>query len=121
MLILKAHHLLEKHTLTKWQQFQKEQLANFYGMLLHEGQYLDPVMRDIECFLKSSQINVNGEVYVTLFPYRFELNGIKSNNDLMNTEFGSYGELNKKWTAEDAKGFIKITSNQNKIYQYVNK
>ena len=121
IVILKAHHLLEKHTLTKWQQYQKEQMSNFFGMHLHEGHYLDPVMRDIEAFLESSQKNVNGEVYVTLQPYRFELNGIKSENDLMNNGFGSYGELNKKWTAQDAKGFIKIMSNQNKIYHNVNK
>ena len=121
IVILKAHHLLEKHTLTKWQQYQKEQLSNFFGMHLHEGHFLDPVMRDIEAFLESSQKNVNGEVYLTLFPYRFELNGIKSENDLMNDGFGSYGELNKKWTAQDAKGFIKIMSNQNKIYHHVNK
>ena len=121
IVILKAHHLLEKHTLTKWQQYQKEQLSNFFGMHLHEGHFLDPVMRDIEAFLESSQKNVNGEVYLTLSPYRFELNGIKSENDLMNNGFGSYGELNKKWTAQDAKGFIKIMSNQNKIYHHVNK
>ena len=121
IVILKAHHLLEKHTLTKWQQYQKEQMSNFFGMHLHEGHYLDPVMRDIEAFLESSQKNVSGEVYVTLQPYRFELNGIKSENDLMNNGFGSYGELNKKWTAQDAKGFIKIMSNQNKIYHNVNK
>lgn len=121
IVILKAHHLLEKHTLTKWQQYQKEQMSNFFGMHLHEGHYLDPVMRDIEAFLESSQKNVSGEVYVTLQPYRFELNGIKSENDLMNNGFGSYGELNKKWTAQDAKGFIKIMSNQNKIYHHVNK
>jgi len=121
IVILKAHHLLEKHTLTKWQQYQKEQLSSFFGMHLHEGHYLDPVMRDIEAFLQSSQKNVSGEVYATLYPYRFELNGIKSKNDLMNNGFGSYGELNKKWTAQDAKGFIKIMSNQNKIYHHVNK
>ena len=121
IVILKAHHLLEKHTLTKWQQYQKEQMSNFFGMHLHEGHYLDPVMRDIEAFLESSQKNVSGEVYVTLQPYRFELNGIKAENDLMNNGFGSYGELNKKWTAQDAKGFIKIMSNQNKIYHNVNK
>ena len=121
IVILKAHHLLEKHTLTKWQQYQKEQMSNFFGMHLHEGHYLDPVMRDIEAFLENSQKNVSGEVYVTLQPYRFELNGIKSENDLMNNGFGSYGELNKKWTAQDAKGFIKIMSNQNKIYHNVNK
>jgi argininosuccinate synthase len=121
LLILKAHHLLEKHTLSKWQQFQKEQLGNFYGMLLHEGQYLDPVMRDLEAFLGNSQSTVSGKVFVTLHPYRFELNGIESNHDLMNAAFGSYGEENKAWNAEDAKGFIKLLSNQNKIYQHVNK
>ena len=121
LIIIKAHHLLEKHTLSKWQQFQKEQLANFYGMLLHEGQYLDPVMRDLEAFLTNSQNTVNGKVFVTLQPYRFELNGIDSCNDLMSSTFGSYGEINKGWTAEDVKGFIKIMSNQNKIYKHINK
>ena len=121
LIIIKSHHLLEKHTLSKWQQFQKEQLGNFYGMLLHEGQYLDPVMRDLEAFLASSQNTVNGKVFVTLHPYRFELKGIDSPNDLMSATFGSYGEINKDWTAEDAKGFIKIMSNQNKIYQNINK
>ena len=121
IVILKAHHLLEKHTLTKWQQFQKDQLSSFFGMHLHEGHYLDPVMRDIESFLESSQKKVSGDVYVTLHPHRFELNGIKSKNDLMSSDFGSYGESNKKWTAQDAKGFIKIMSNQNKIYHHVNK
>jgi argininosuccinate synthase len=120
LIIVKAHHLLEKHTLSKWQLFQKEQYGNFYGMLLHEGQYLDPVMRDLEAFLTSSQENVTGTVMVTLHPYRFELEGIDSPHDLMNASFGSYGEMNKGWTADDAKGFIKIISNQNKIYQYVN-
>ena len=121
LLIIKAHHLLEKHNLSKWQQFQKDQLGNFYGMLLHEGQYLDPVMRDLEAFLSNSQTTVSGKVFVTLHPYRFELNGIESDHDLMNTAFGSYGEENKGWSADDAKGFIKLLSNQNKIYQFVNK
>lgn len=121
LLIIKAHHLLEKHTLSKWQQFQKEQMGNFYGMLLHEGQYLDPVMRDLEAFLANSQSTVSGKVFVTLHPYRFELTGIESEHDLMNAAFGSYGEVNKGWSADDAKGFIKLLSNQNKIYQYVNK
>lgn len=120
MIILKAHYLLEKHTQTKWQQFQKEQLANFYGMQLHEGNYLDAVMRDIEAFLSSSQKTVTGDVYVTLYPYRFELEGISSPHDLMNASFGSYGEMNKAWSAEDAKGFIKITANAHKIYGSVN-
>ncbi len=120
MIIIKAHHLLEKHTQSKWQQFQKEQMSNFYGMQLHEGNYLDAVMRDIEAFLKSSQKTVNGDVFVTLHPYRFELQGVKSPNDLMNASFGNYGEMNKAWTADDAKGFIKITSNAHKIFGNVN-
>ena len=89
-------------------------------MLLHEGQYLDPVMRDIEAFLLSSQSKVSGSVISTLFPYRFELDGIVSDNDLMNSSFGLYGEKNKLWDSNDAKGFIKILSSQNKIYQNVN-
>ena len=119
LVIIKSHHLLEKHTLTKWQQFQKEQISSFYGMLLHEGQFLDPVVRDIEAFLKSSQKNVSGEVLITLYPKRFELEGVNSKNDLMSSRFASYGESNTKWDAEDVKGFIKIISNQNKIFQYV--
>lgn len=120
LIILKAHHLLEKHTLSKWQLFQKEQLGNFYGMLLHEGQYLDPVMRDLEAFIVNSQEKVTGKVIVTLHPYRFELQGIVSEHDLMRSDFGSYGEKNNAWTAAEAKGFIKLLSNQNKIYQTVN-
>ena len=120
MIIIKAHHLLEKHTQSKWQQFQKEQMANFYGMQLHEGNYLDAVMRDIEAFLESSQKTVNGDVFVTLHPHRFELEGVDSPNDLMNASFSSYGEMNKGWTAEEAKGFIKITANAHKIYGSVN-
>lgn len=120
-LIIKAHHLLEKHTLSKWQQHQKEQLASFYGMQLHEGQYLDPVMRDMEAFLESSQKKVSGTVFLKLHPYRFELLGITSPHDLMQAEFGSYGEMNKGWTADEAKGFIKLTANASKIYQHLNK
>jgi argininosuccinate synthase len=120
LIIIKAHHLLEKHTLSKWQQFQKEQMGSFYGMQLHEGNYLDPVMRDIESFLESSQKTVNGSVNLILHPYRFEMEGIQSPNDLMNASFGSYGEMNKGWTADDAKGFIKITANAHTIYGSVN-
>lgn len=120
LIIIKAHHLLEKHTLSKWQQFQKEQLGNFYGMLLHEGNYLDEVMRNIEVFLTDTQRNVSGDVFVSLHPYRFELNGIHSEHDLMNASFGSYGEINKGWSADEAKGFIKILSNSGKIYNHVN-
>ena len=120
LIIIKAHHLLEKHTLTKWQLQHKDYLSSFYGMHLHEGQYLDPVMRDMEAFLQSSQDKVTGDVIVTLKPYHFSLDGIKSKHDLMNAKFGSYGEENKGWTADEAKGFIKIFGNQNKIYQQVN-
>ncbi|REH44513.1 argininosuccinate synthase [Tenacibaculum gallaicum] len=120
LITIKAHHLLEKHTLTKWQLQHKEYLASFYGMHLHEGQYLDPVMRDMEAFLESSQSKVTGDVLVTLKPYHFTLDGIASPHDLMNAKFGSYGELNKGWSAADAKGFIKLLGNQNKIYQQVN-
>ena len=120
LIIIKAHHLLEKHTLTKWQQHHKEQLGNWFGMLLHEGQYLDEVMRNIEVFLTDTQRNVSGDVFLTLHPYRFSLNGIASQHDLMSSSFASYGETNDGWTAEDAKGFIKISSNQGKIFNHVN-
>ena len=120
LIIIKAHHLLEKHTLTKWQLQHKDYLSNFYGMHLHEGQYLDPVMRDMEAFLNNSQTNVSGNVTVSLKPYHFSLDGIISKHDLMNAKFGSYGEENTQWTAAEAKGFIKINGNQNKIYQQVN-
>ena len=120
LIIIKAHHLLEKHTLTKWQQQHKDYLSSWYGMHLHEGLYLDPVMRNMEAFLADSQKNVTGEVFVTLNPYRFTLEGIQSKHDLMNASFGAYGEMNKGWTADDAKGFIKLMGNQNKIYTHVN-
>ena len=120
LITIKAHHLLEKHTLSKWQLQHKDYLANWYGTHLHEGQYLEPVMRDLEAFLESSQKQVSGEVFITLHPYRFTLDGIKSENDLMNSSFGNYGEENKAWTSQDAKGFIKVLSNAGKIYQHVN-
>ncbi len=119
MIIIKAHHLLEKHTQSKWQQFQKEQMASFYGMQLHEGNYLDAVMRDIEAFFQSSQKS-KWRCFCDALSYRFELEGVDSPNDLMNASFGSYGEMNKAWTAEDAKGFIKISANAHKIYGTVN-
>jgi len=120
MLIIKAHQMLEKHTLTKWQQYWKEQLGNWYGMFLHEAMYLEPVMRDIEKFLENSQENVTGKVILNLRPYCYQLVGIESEHDLMNSEFGQYGEMNKGWTSDDAKGFTKILANQLKIYHSVN-
>ncbi len=119
LITIKAHHLLEKHTLSKWQLQHKENIASWYGMHLHEGQYLDPVMRDFEAFLQNSQQQVSGEVYISLHPYRFVLEGISSPFDLMNSGFGKYGEENNAWTAQDAKGFIKILSNSGKIYNQV--
>ncbi len=121
ILIIKAHHLLEKHTLSKWQLFQKEQMASFYGMLLHEGQYLDAVMRDIEAYMDHSQRYVTGDVFVTLHPYRYELEGIESKYDLMASGAGTYGEENKGWSADDAKGFIKISANAGKIARQIQK
>lgn len=120
IIILKAHHLLEKHTLGKWQQYWKEQLGNWYGMLFHEGQYLDPIMRNIEVFLEDTQKTVSGNVTVTLKPYHFSLDGIESKHDLMNTKFGQYGEMNNAWTADDTKGFIKVLGNAQSIYSQVN-
>ncbi|WP_114749188.1 argininosuccinate synthase [Pleomorphovibrio marinus] len=120
LIIIKSHQLLEKHTLTKWQAFWKNQMAEFYGNHLHEGHYLDPVMRNMEAFLSSTQTYVNGEVKVALHPYRFQLIGISSPNDLMSAKFGSYGEMNKGYTAEDVKGFTKILGNQTAIFHKVN-
>jgi argininosuccinate synthase len=121
ILIIKAHHLLEKHVLTKHQLSWKEQLAAWYGNWLHEGQLLDPIMQDIEAFLKNSQKTVSGEVYISLFPYRFVLNGIKSSYDLMSNKFGTYGEMNNAWTGDDVKGFTKIFGNQTSIFHQVQK
>jgi len=120
LILIKAHHLLEKHVLTKWQQYWKEQLANWYGMLLHEGQYLDPVMRNIEKFMDDSQKYVSGKVKIKLQPYRFETLGITSDHDLMNAKFAKYGEENTAFTGDDVIGFTKILSNQMKIYGAVN-
>jgi argininosuccinate synthase len=119
MVIIKAHHALEKHVLTKWQLSWKDQLAQFYGNWLHEGQYLDPVMRDIESFLTSTQQQVSGEVHVQLYPYRFQVLGIESPFDLMSSKFGKYGEMNLGWTGDDVKGFTKIFGNQTAIYHQV--
>ena len=116
MLIIAAHKMLEKHTLTKWQQYWKDQIGTWYGMFLHEAQYLDPVMRDMEAFLESTQQNVDGTVEITLRPYSYTLVGVESPFDLMKTDFGEYGEVNKAWSADDVKGFTKIMSNSMKIY-----
>lgn len=119
-IIIKAHHTLEKHTLTKWQLHWKEQLAGWYGMFIHEAQYFDPVMRNIECFLADTQKTVSGKVFIELTPYRFQIAGIESKYDLMKSDFGEYGEMNKNWTAQDVKGFTKIMSNSLQIFKNVN-
>jgi argininosuccinate synthase len=116
MLIIGAHRFLEKYTLSKWQQYWKDQVANWYGMFLHESQYLEPVMRDIEAMLENSQRNVNGEVSLELRPLSFSTIGVDSKDDLVKTKFGEYGEMNKGWTSEDAKGFIKVTSTPLRVY-----
>ena len=116
LMLIKGHHLLEKHTLSKQQLFIKDQMTAFYGSLMHEGQYLDPVMRNIEAFLSSSQKNVTGTVEIRLAPYRFQLLGIQSDFDLMQSAVADYGETNKAWSAAEVKGFTKIFSNQTKLY-----
>jgi argininosuccinate synthase len=121
MIIIKAHHALEKHVLTKWQLSWKDTIANFYGNWLHEGQILDPVMRDFEAFLQSSQQNVTGDVFVQLMPYRFQITGIESEHDLMNSKFGKYGEMNTGFTGEDVRGFSKIFGNQTAMYHLLNR
>jgi argininosuccinate synthase len=120
MIILKAHHALEKHVLTKWQLQWKDQLAQFYGNWMHEGQILDPVMRDIEAYFTNSQQNVTGTAFVQLQPYRFVVTGIESDYDLMSSRFGKYGEMNNGWSGEDVRGFSKIFGNQTMIYHQVN-
>ncbi len=121
VLIIAAHKMLEKHTLTKWQQYWKDQIGTWYGMFLHESQYLEPVMRDMEKFLESSQENVSGTVEITLRPLGYTLVGVDSPFDLMKTDFGEYGEVNKAWSADDVKGFTKILGNQMKIFHNVQK
>ncbi|MFI3328672.1 MAG: argininosuccinate synthase domain-containing protein [Rikenellaceae bacterium] len=121
IVIIAAHKMLEKHTLTKWQQYWKEQMSTWYGMFLHEAQYMEPVMRDIEQFLESSQENVSGTVEVMLRPLGYTLVGVDSAFDLMKTDFGEYGEVNKAWSADDVKGFTKILGNQMKIFYNVQK
>ena len=120
LIIIKGHHTLEKHTLTKWQLYWKEQLANWYGNLLHEGQFLDPVMRNIETFLQDTQKCVTGKVFVRLSPNHFQVLGIESKHDLMKSSAGQYGEMNNLWDGQDVRGFSKIAAVQNIIYNKVN-
>ena len=119
MIIIKAHQLLEKHTLGKWQLYWKDQLSEWYGMLMHEGQYLDPVMRNIETFLEDTQKTVSGKVFIKLEPKQFELEGIESENDLMGSKAGQYGEMNNAWSGQDVKGFTKILANSMLIQQKI--
>ena len=116
MLIIAAHRFLEKYTLSKWQQYWKDQVSNWYGMFLHESQYLEPVMPDMEAMLVSSQRNVNGEVTLELRPYGFQTVGVDSPDDLVKNKFGEYGETQKGWTSDEAKGFIKVTSTPLRAY-----
>ncbi len=115
-IIIDAHLALEKHVLTRWQLHWKEQIGQWYGMFVHEAQYLEPVMRDLEAFLESSQKNVVGEVNVRIRPYSFSVTGVESPYDLMNASFASYGEMNRAWTAEEVNGFTRILGNQQRIW-----
>ena len=121
LITIKAHHVLEKHTLTKLQLMIKDQQSMWYGNWLHEGLFLDPVMRDLESFLESTQKKVTGKVFVKLSPYSFSIIGIESKHDLMSNQFGSYGEMNNGWSGDDVKGYTKIMSNQMSIYHQINK
>ncbi len=116
LLIIEAHRLLEKYTLSKWQQYWKDQVANWYGMFLHESQYLEPVMPDIEAMLTSSQRHVNGTAILKLRPLGFETVGVESADDLLKSKLGEYGEMQHGWTAEEAKGFIKVSSTPLRVY-----
>ncbi len=118
-IIIRAHRELEKHTLGKWQAYWKDQLSEWYGMMLHEGQYLDPVMRNIEKFLEDTQLFVSGKVYLTLRPYAFEVNGIESEHDLMKASGATYGEMNVGWSGEDVIGFTRIQSNPARLYHAI--
>jgi argininosuccinate synthase len=120
VILIKAHHALEKHTLTKHQLYWKAQLAEWYGTWLHEGQLLDPVMRDIEAFLAHTQRTVTGTVHLELHPYRFTVEGVESAHDLMSGAFGQYGEMNQGWTGEDVRGFAKIFGQQPRLHGLVN-
>jgi len=119
LIMIKAHQLLEKHVLGKWQLYWKDQLGEWYGLLMHEGQFLDPVMRDIEAFLENTQQKVSGKVFVKLEPKRFELVGIESKFDLMQSKHGQYGEMNQGWSGDDVKGFTKILANATLIQKSV--
>jgi argininosuccinate synthase len=120
IIIIKAHHLLEKHTLTKQQLYWKQNLAESYGTMLHEGQFLEPVMRNIETFLADTQASVSGVVEVRLSPYQYFMIGIESEFDLMSSVFGSYGEMNNAWSGDDVRGYSKIVSNQTMIHRKIN-
>ena len=120
LIIIKAHHSLEKHVLTKHQLYWKQNIGDMYGTLLHEGQFLEPVMRNFETFLSDTQDQVTGTVHVQLAPYHFYILGIESDNDLMSSAFGAYGEMNKAWTGDDVRGYSKIVSNQTMIHRKVN-
>lgn len=120
LMIIKAHHALEKHTLTRWQLNLKDQMSLWYGQLLHEGQFAEPAMRSIEAFFADTQVPVSGIVHVECAPYRFAVSGVDSPSDMMRSEFGSYGEMNTLYTGDDVRGYSRIVSNQSRIYQAVN-
>jgi len=118
-IIIRAHQELEKHTLGKWQAYWKDQISEWYGMMLHEGHYLDPVMRNMETFLEDTQKFVSGKVFITLRPYTFDVTGIESEHDLMKASGATYGEMHKGWSSDDVKGFTKILGNPAMFYHSI--
>ena len=121
LILIKAHHLLEEHVLTKGQLYWKDQISVWYGQQMHEAMYLDPVMRDMEAMMDSMEQNVTGEVEVELRPYHFTVLACSSKHDLMHGKFASYGEVNNSYTGRDVEGFTKVLANPLKIYYAVNK
>jgi argininosuccinate synthase len=120
-MLIDAHLSLEKHVLSRWQLHWKEQIGSWYGMFVHEAQFLEPVMRNLEDFLESTQQNVSGRVTLRLRPYSFSIAGVSSDFDLMDPEFAAYGEENRNWSAGDVDGFTILLANQQKIWHLKNR
>jgi argininosuccinate synthase len=110
LLLIAAHRELEKLVLTKWQGFWKDQLARFYGDRLHEGQYFDPALRDIEALITSSQARVTGETRIRLAPGRFQVVGTRSPHSMMDRSVATYGEENRLWTGDEARSYARIAA-----------
>jgi argininosuccinate synthase len=110
LILIGAHRELEKLVLTKWQSFWKGQLGRFYGERLHEGQYFDPALRDIEALITSSQTRVTGDTRVRLAAGRFQVVGTRSPHSMMDTSIATYGEENRLWTGDEARAFARVSA-----------